>query len=115
MEQLISGADWDDDLEAPPDHGRYIILTSGTTGTPKGAQRGQARGLSSLAALLSKIPRRHGETTMIAAPLFHSWGFLHFILSLPTVATMVSGHTSTPRTHCVPPPSTAPACSPSCR
>jgi fatty-acyl-CoA synthase len=26
---------------------------------------------------------------MIAAPLFHSWGFLHFILSLPTVATMV--------------------------
>jgi acyl-CoA synthetase (AMP-forming)/AMP-acid ligase II len=26
---------------------------------------------------------------MIAAPLFHSWGFLHFILSLPTAATMV--------------------------
>jgi fatty-acyl-CoA synthase len=26
---------------------------------------------------------------MIGAPLFHSWGFLHFILSLPTAATMV--------------------------
>jgi fatty-acyl-CoA synthase len=26
---------------------------------------------------------------MIAAPLFHSWGFLHFMLSLPTGATMV--------------------------
>ena len=26
---------------------------------------------------------------MIAAPLFHSWGFLHFMLSLPTAATMV--------------------------
>jgi acyl-CoA synthetase (AMP-forming)/AMP-acid ligase II len=88
VEQLISSAPGDD-LEAPPEHGRYIILTSGTTGTPKGAQRGQPEGLSALAALLSKIPRRYGETAMIAAPLFHSWGFLHFILSLPTAATMV--------------------------
>jgi acyl-CoA synthetase (AMP-forming)/AMP-acid ligase II len=88
VEQLISGAHGDD-LEAPTEHGRYIILTSGTTGTPKGAQRSQPEGLSALAALLSKIPRRYGETAMIAAPLFHSWGFLHFILSLPTAATMV--------------------------
>jgi acyl-CoA synthetase (AMP-forming)/AMP-acid ligase II len=88
VEQLISGAHGDD-IEAPPEHGRYIILTSGTTGTPKGAQRSQPEGLSALAALLSKIPRRYGETAMIAAPLFHSWGFLHFILSLPTAATMV--------------------------
>src|SRR3954451_15811309 len=88
VEQLISGAD-DHDLDAPPEHGRYTILTSGTTGTPKGAQRSQPEGLSSIAALLSKIPRRYGETVMIAAPLFHSWGFLHFLLSLPTAATMV--------------------------
>jgi fatty-acyl-CoA synthase len=88
VEQLISGAHTED-LEAPPEHGRYIILTSGTTGTPKGAQRSQPEGLGALAALFSKIPRRHGETAMIAAPLFHSWGFLHFLLSLPTVATMV--------------------------
>jgi acyl-CoA synthetase (AMP-forming)/AMP-acid ligase II len=88
LEQLISGSDTVD-LEAPPDHGRYIILTSGTTGTPKGAHRSQPEGLTALAALLSKIPRRHHETAMIAAPLFHSWGFLHFILSLPTAATMV--------------------------
>jgi acyl-CoA synthetase (AMP-forming)/AMP-acid ligase II len=88
LEQLISSNNGED-LEAPPEHGRYIILTSGTTGTPKGAQRSQPEGLSALAALLSKIPRRHHETVMIAAPLFHSWGFLHFILSLPTSATMV--------------------------
>ena len=88
VEQLISGAHGED-LDAPAEHGRYIILTSGTTGTPKGAQRSQPEGLGALAALLSKIPRRTGETAMIAAPLFHSWGFLHFILSLPTAATMV--------------------------
>ena len=88
VEALISGADGAD-LEAPSEQGRYIILTSGTTGTPKGAQRSQPEGLSALATLFSKIPRRYGETAMIAAPLFHSWGFLHFMLSLPTVATMV--------------------------
>jgi acyl-CoA synthetase (AMP-forming)/AMP-acid ligase II len=89
VEQLISSAPSDQDLEAPKESGRYIILTSGTTGTPKGAQRSQPEGLSALAALLSKIPRRYGETVVIAAPLFHSWGFLHFMLSLPTAATMV--------------------------
>jgi len=88
VEQLISGSNRDD-LEAPPEHGRYIILTSGTTGTPKGAQRSEPEGLGTLAALLDKIPRRYGETAMIAAPLFHSWGFLHFLLSLPMSATMV--------------------------
>jgi fatty-acyl-CoA synthase len=88
LEQLISGSPGED-LEAPPEHGRYIILTSGTTGTPKGAKRSQPEGLGPLAALLSKIPRRSRETVVIAAPLFHSWGFLHFILSLPTTATMV--------------------------
>jgi fatty-acyl-CoA synthase len=85
---MISGAH-DEDLDPPPESGRYIILTSGTTGTPKGAQRSQPEGLGTLAALLSKIPRRSRETVMIAAPLFHSWGFLHFMLSLPTAATMV--------------------------
>jgi acyl-CoA synthetase (AMP-forming)/AMP-acid ligase II len=88
VEQLISDSHGDD-LEPPEEQGRYIILTSGTTGTPKGAQRSQPEGLNAIAALLSKIPRHSGETVMIAAPLFHSWGFLHFMLSLPTAATMV--------------------------
>jgi acyl-CoA synthetase (AMP-forming)/AMP-acid ligase II len=88
VEELISNTHGDD-LEAPDDHGRFIILTSGTTGAPKGAQRGQPEGLGVLAALLSKIPLRRRQTTMIAAPLFHSWGFTHFILSLPTASTMV--------------------------
>jgi acyl-CoA synthetase (AMP-forming)/AMP-acid ligase II len=88
VEKLISSAHADD-LEPPEEDGSFIILTSGTTGTPKGAQRGQPEGLGALAALLSKIPRRSGESVMIAAPLFHSWGFLHFILSLPLAATMI--------------------------
>jgi fatty-acyl-CoA synthase len=66
-----------------------VILTSGTTGTPKGAQRGTPSSVSPAAALLSKIPLRAGERTMIAAPLFHSWGFAHFNIGLLLGSTCV--------------------------
>ncbi|HET8975496.1 MAG TPA: AMP-binding protein, partial [Solirubrobacterales bacterium] len=87
-EELIEAFDGAD-LSAPPQAGRYIILTSGTTGTPRGAQRGTPDGLTPVAAFLSKIPRDSRETTVISAPLFHSWGFSHLILGLPLGATLV--------------------------
>ncbi len=88
LEQLIAGGD-ESDLKPPPDKPRFVILTSGTTGTPKGAQRSSPDGLGALAALIDKIPFRSRETMMIAAPLFHSWGFSHFVMSLPTASTIV--------------------------
>ena len=42
----------------PPEQGRVVILTSGTTGTPKGASRKQPDSLEPAAALFSKIPLR---------------------------------------------------------
>ena len=66
-----------------------VILTSGTTGTPKGAARKQPDSLEPVASLFSKIPLRARETTMIAAPMFHSWGFAHFTLALPLASTLV--------------------------
>jgi acyl-CoA synthetase (AMP-forming)/AMP-acid ligase II len=88
-EELIDAFDGKRDLEPPSENGRYIILTSGTTGTPKGAQRGAPEGITPLAAFLSKIPRDAGEKAVISAPLFHSWGFSHFVLGLPLAATMI--------------------------
>ena len=88
LEQLIAAGS-EADLKPPPDKPRFVILTSGTTGTPKGAQRSSPDGLLGIAALLNKIPFHSRETMMIAAPLFHSWGFFHFIMSLPTASTMV--------------------------
>ena len=79
----------DANLDPPPDKPRFVILTSGTTGAPKGAQRSSPDSLFALAALIDMIPFRRRETMMIAAPLFHSWGFFHFVLSLPTASTMV--------------------------
>jgi fatty-acyl-CoA synthase len=84
---IASGAE--DALKPPPDKPRFVILTSGTTGTPKGAQRSSPDGLLAVAALIDRIPFRSREAMMIAAPLFHSWGFFHFVMSLPTASTIV--------------------------
>jgi acyl-CoA synthetase (AMP-forming)/AMP-acid ligase II len=88
LESLIAAND-DSNLKPPPDKPRFVILTSGTTGTPKGAQRSSPDGLLAIAALIDKIPFRAREKMMVAAPLFHSWGFFHFIMSLPTASTLV--------------------------
>jgi fatty-acyl-CoA synthase len=79
----------DSELRPPEQTGRVVILTSGTTGKPKGAARAQPDSLQPAAALFSKIPLRARETTMIAAPMFHSWGFAHFTLALPLASTIV--------------------------
>ena len=76
-------------LDPPDEPSRFVILTSGTTGTPKGAQRGSPDSLAPLAILLSKIPMRAERTTVIAAPLFHSWGFLNFAFGLALGSTYV--------------------------
>ncbi len=77
-------------LEAPPKHGRITILTSGTTGTPKGARREPKRtGLDSLVGLLGRMPLRVNEKTLIAAPAFHSWGGVHLLLASILSCTIV--------------------------
>ncbi|MGI9094573.1 MAG: AMP-binding protein [Thermoleophilaceae bacterium] len=73
----------------PQETGKAIILTSGTTGTPKGANRSSPQSLDPAISLLSKIPLRTRQTTYIAAPLFHSWGFAHFTIGLLLSSTMV--------------------------
>jgi fatty-acyl-CoA synthase len=88
LESLIA-ASGDSNLKPPPDKARFVVLTSGTTGTPKGAQRSSPDGLMAMAAIIDRIPYRSRETMVIAAPLFHSWGFFHFVVALPTASTMV--------------------------
>ncbi len=76
-------------LPARPPAGRLIVLTSGTTGTPKGARRPSPKGIGPAGAILSRIPLRAGEPVLLAAPLFHAWGFagfqLGFLLGAPLV------------------------------
>jgi acyl-CoA synthetase (AMP-forming)/AMP-acid ligase II/carbon monoxide dehydrogenase subunit G len=88
LDDLIEAGDESDPV--PPERpGRTIILTSGTTGAPKGAARSQPETVDPAAALLSRIPLKAREKWLIAAPLFHSWGFAHFTLGLLLSSTYV--------------------------
>lgn len=67
---------------------RPVILTSGTTGTPKGAPRSEA-GIDGAVALLARMPFKAGDKVHIAAPLFHTWGWAHLNLGMLLGTTMV--------------------------
>jgi len=69
--------------------GAVVLLTSGTTGTPKGAPRHQGRSLAPLGALLSKVPFRAREATFVAAPMFHALGFTQMVLSVMLGCTTI--------------------------
>jgi fatty-acyl-CoA synthase len=66
----------------PKPPGRLVLLTSGTTGTPKGAPRVESRSLVLPGALLQRMPMRACEATVLAPPLFHGIGLLMAVLSI---------------------------------
>jgi len=70
-----------DDLAPPGRAARFVILTSGTTGEPKGAAR-DAVGIGAAVALLDRIPLRYGWRLHVAAPLFHTWGLANMALGM---------------------------------
>ncbi|TDV51998.1 fatty-acyl-CoA synthase [Actinophytocola oryzae] len=87
IEELIAGSD-DRPLADPPSPGGLVLLTSGTTGTPKGAPR-TVRSPLAAAQFLDRIPLRTGECTVMAAPLFHGTGLSQFLLSFALGSTVV--------------------------
>jgi fatty-acyl-CoA synthase len=86
---------------APPPRpnviGRTIVLTSGTTGAPKGASREHTAAAGPAFAMLDRIPYRAGETMLIAAPMFHSWGFGNATIGLVLGDTFILHRRFEPR------------------
>ncbi len=69
--------------------GKVILLTSGTTGTPKGARRSGGGDVADLAAVLDTVPYRAEETTVVAAPMFHAWGYGQLVIGSLLSCTLV--------------------------
>ncbi|MBW0018964.1 MAG: bile acid CoA ligase [Mycobacterium sp.] len=71
--------------------GKVILLTSGTTGAPKGAkQSGGGAGVGTLKAILDRTPWRAEEPIVIVAPMFHAWGFSQLIFAASMACTVVT-------------------------
>jgi fatty-acyl-CoA synthase len=88
IDELIAGGE-----RVPPPkpavRQRLVLLTSGTTGTPKGALRELGMSLIPPGGFLSKIPLRAGRTAFVAAPVFHSWGLLSAAMALGVGDTVI--------------------------
>lgn len=88
LAQVIAGGD-PTPPPAPRRPGRIVLLTSGTTGTPKGAPRSDARSLTIPGAVLDRMPMRAREVTVVAPPLFHGTGLLIALLTISLGSELV--------------------------
>jgi fatty-acyl-CoA synthase len=75
-------------LPAPPSVGSIVLLTSGTTGTPKGAPRNTASPLAA-AQFVERLPLRAREITMLTSPVFHATGFSQLVMAMALGSTVV--------------------------
>ncbi|MET0899246.1 MAG: acyl-CoA ligase FadD12 [Mycobacterium sp.] len=75
--------------EKPSGKGKLILLTSGTTGTPKGAAR-TGGGANELKAILERVPWRTDKTIVVVAPMFHAWGFSQLVFAASMACTVVT-------------------------
>ena len=68
---------------------KVILLTSGTTGTPKGA-RHSGGGPEVLKAILDRTPWRAEEPVIVVAPMFHAWGFSQLAFAASMACTIIT-------------------------
>lgn len=75
----IIAANSSDPLPAPTQPGGSVILTSGTTGLPKGAPRAKVSPLAT-AELVDRIPFPRKRTMVIVSPIFHGTGMVTYLI-----------------------------------
>lgn len=68
---------------------KVILLTSGTTGTPKGAKH-SGGGTEVLKSILDRTPWHTEERVVIVAPMFHAWGFSQLAFAASMACTIVT-------------------------
>jgi fatty-acyl-CoA synthase len=68
-------------VRPPRAPGGLVLLTSGTTGTPRGADRTRISPLQS-AQLLDRIPLSRAKAMVVEAPLFHGTGISQLTLAM---------------------------------
>ena len=66
-----------------------VMLTSGTTGVPKGAHRSARFDPRAALALFEQIPYQVGDVFLIASPVFHAWGLSQLMLAAALGSTCV--------------------------
>lgn len=87
---IISQVRVTDSLPTRPKRGFHVVMTSGTTGMPKGVIRGAFKSPQGAAPLVSGIPWKRGLTVILTSVLFHDYGWANLVLSLFTQSTIIA-------------------------
>ncbi|WP_301925647.1 AMP-binding protein [Corynebacterium glaucum] len=87
---IVKQPDVDKQLPRFPQHGNLVLMSSGTTGIPKGIVRPEPRMPLVLAGYLEAIPWRSGDTVQLSASIFHTWGWSALQVALATRSTIVT-------------------------
>jgi fatty-acyl-CoA synthase len=89
IEALLASPAADQRLDRPARGQRIVLLTSGTTGAPKGAAREFGTSLAIPGGYLSRIALRSRQNVFVAVPVFHAWGLLSAVIALGLADTLV--------------------------
>jgi fatty-acyl-CoA synthase len=89
IEALLAGPAAGGRLDRPARGQQIVLLTSGTTGAPKGAAREFGTSLAIPGGYLSRIALRSQQKVLVAVPVFHAWGLLSAVIALGLTDTLV--------------------------
>ncbi len=91
MAQVIASAEPNPDtLPDKPTKSQHVVMTSGTTGMPKGVVRRQLKSPQGIAPALASIPWRQNLTVILTGVLFHFYGWANLLLCMLTNSTIIT-------------------------
>src|SRR5699024_1917205 len=84
MKDIVAHPELLRDIKLPlfPHHGMIVLMSSGTTGIPKGIMRNEPVFPVVVATLMGTIPWRADQTVQITATIGHTWGWVAVYLCL---------------------------------
>lgn len=90
MAELIKDAPREDKLPQRPKKGAHVVMTSGTTGMPKGVIRRTVKSPQGVAPVLATVPWERNQVLMLTGVLFHAYGWGNLMIGLMMAATFVT-------------------------
>lgn len=73
-----------------PTHGNVVLMSSGTTGTPKGVVRAEPVVPTVVGSILKHVPWKSGMRIYLTASIFHTWGWGCLNIGFAARCTMIT-------------------------
>lgn len=80
----------DQKLPRFPKHGNIVLMSSGTTGVPKGIARPEPKLPTVLSTILDAIPWEAGYNVQMTASIFHTWGWAMLNIAFALRSTVIT-------------------------